>query len=220
MPKVAVVLSGCGVYDGTEIHESVITLLALDRAGAEAVCTAPNADQAHVVNHLKGQAEEGEKRNILVESARIARGNIVDIATLSANDVDAAIFPGGFGAAKNLSDYAFKGEGAQVRDDVAKFIRAVHDAGKPLGFVCISPVVCAKVLGKDGHPTLTIGTDDATASHIETFGSSHEKCPTEGFVVDREQKVVSTPAYMTGQSIGQVAEGIEKLVKEVVGLCK
>jgi enhancing lycopene biosynthesis protein 2 len=219
MPKVAVILSGCGVYDGAEIHESVLTLLALDRAGADVICAAPNVDQAHVVDHLKGEPVEGEKRNVLVEAARIARGDIVDLATLSADDVDAAIFPGGFGAAKNLSDYAFKGEGAQVHSGVAEFIKAVHDAGKPLGFLCISPVVAAKVLGKGGHPTLTIGTDDATAGHIEAFGGGHEKCPTEGFVVDKGEKVVSTPAYMTGQSIGQVAEGIEKLVKEVVSLC-
>jgi enhancing lycopene biosynthesis protein 2 len=162
---------------------------------------------------------EGEKRNVLVEAARIARGEIVDLATLSADDFDAAIFPGGFGAAKNLSDYAFTGGHASVRGDVASFIQAMHAGGKPLGFVCISPVLGARVLGSAGGPTLTIGTDETTAGHIASFGASHENCPTEGFVTDRERKVVSTPAYMTGQSIGQVAEGIEKLVKEVVALC-
>ena len=133
MAKVGVVLSGCGVFDGTEIHEAVLTLLALDRRGAEAVCMAPNVDQAHVVDHLSGQEAAGERRNVLVEAARIARGNIRDIATVQAAELDALMIPGGFGAAKNLCDFAFKGKDCQVHPEVARLVRQMHQAGKPVG---------------------------------------------------------------------------------------
>jgi len=209
--KVGVVLSGCGVYDGAEIHESVVTLLALDRRGAEAVICAPDVPQMHVVNHLTGEVAEGETRNVLVESARIARGAIRDVATVSADELDALILPGGFGAAKNLCDFAVKGSDCVVDPDVAALVRAVHAQGKPVAAVCIAPALIAKVLGDEG-PALTIGSDADTAGALESMGANHVQCPVEEFVVDRERKLVSSPAYMLAQRISEAAEGIEKTV--------
>jgi enhancing lycopene biosynthesis protein 2 len=213
--RVGVILSGCGFKDGAEIHESVLTLLALDRAGAEAVCFAPNVAQRKVVNHLTG-AEVAESRNVLVESARIARGKIQDVDRADPDDLDALILPGGFGAALNLSDFALAGPKAKVHPGTAKLIRAVHAAGKPIGAICIAPAVVARVLGKDGSPTLTIGNDAGTAGALEACGAAHEDCPVESFVVDREARVVTTPAYMLGPSIRHVAEGIERCVAAVL----
>jgi enhancing lycopene biosynthesis protein 2 len=215
--KIGVVLSGCGVMDGSEIHEAVLTLLAIDRAGAEAVCMAPNIRQHHVMNHLTGEEMKSEVRNVLLESARIARGKIRDIASVKAGDIDALIFPGGFGAAKNLCDYAFKGPDCSVNPDVARLATEVHTAGKPIGVVCIAPVIAAKLLGTE-HPQITIGTDKNTAKDIERMGAKHVACPVREFVVDKPRKLVSTPAYMLANSIKEAAEGIEKLVKTVIDL--
>lgn len=213
--QIGVVLSGCGVYDGSEIHEAVLTLLAIDRAGAEAVCCAPNIKQAHVINHLTGEESQGESRNVLTESARIARGKIRDVASVKAEELDALIFPGGFGAAKNLCNYAFNGTECSVNPDVARLARDVHTAGKPIGVVCIAPVLAAKLFGGE-HPDITIGTDKNTAKDIEKLGAKHVACPVTEFVVDKQRKLVSTPAYMLAQSIKEAAEGIEKLVRVVV----
>jgi enhancing lycopene biosynthesis protein 2 len=215
--KIGVVLSGCGVMDGSEIHEAVLTLAAIDRAGAEAVCMAPNIRQRHVIDHLTGEEAKGKVRNVLVESARIARGKIRDIATVKAAEIDALIFPGGFGAAKNLSDYAFQGPECSVNPDVARLATEVHAAQKPIGVVCIAPVVAAKLFGGE-HPQITIGTDKNTARDIEKMGAKHVACPVEEIVVDLERKVVSTPAYMLAKSIKDAAAGIEKLVTAVVDL--
>ncbi len=209
--KVGVVLSGCGVYDGAEIHESVVTLLALDRLGAEAVICAPDTPQMHVVNHLTGEVEEGAERNVLVESARIARGEIRDVAAVSADELDALILPGGFGAAKNLCDFAVNGPDCEVNADVAALVRAVHIQGKPVGAVCIAPALLAKVLGDEG-PALTIGTDADTAGALEKLGATHVDCPVREFVVDHDRKVVTSPAYMLAQNISEAAEGIERTV--------
>jgi len=216
-PKVGVLLSGCGVYDGAEIHEAVIALLSLDRAGAEIVCMAPNVEQLHVINHLTGDVATGEKRNVLVEAARIARGNIRDLATVDPGELDALILPGGFGAAKNLCDFALKGADCTVHPEVARVVRGVHAAGKPIGAICIAPALVAKLLG-DEHPKLTIGTDKETAQALEKMGACHEACGVEGVVVDREHKLVTTPAYMLARSIAEAAAGIEKLVAEVLAL--
>lgn len=219
MPKVGVVLSGCGVYDGAEIHESVITLLALDRAGVEILCMAPDVDQMHVINHLTGEVSEGETRNVLVESARIARGDVVDMSTVTSDDIDAIIFPGGFGAAKNLCDFAVKGTDCTVHLEVLRLTKEMVTAKKPVGVVCIAPALMAKVMEDSGISVdLTIGTDEETAGAIETMGASHVACPVSEFVVDRENKIVSTPAYMLGERISEVAKGIEKLVKEILNL--
>jgi len=215
--KIGVVLAGCGVYDGAEIHEAALTLLAIDRAGAEAVCMAPNVDQMHVINHLTGEEMKNEKRNVLVESARIARGNIKDIATVKADDIDALFFPGGFGAAKNLSDFAVKGENCTVHPEVRRLVREFAAKQKPQGVACIAPAMFAKIYEGGGvHPTLTIGNDKATSEKIEKMGSHHQNCAVQDFVLDKKNKIVSTPAYMLGQNISEVAEGIEKTVRELI----
>jgi enhancing lycopene biosynthesis protein 2 len=211
-----VVLSGCGFKDGAEIHESVLTLLALDRADCEIQCFAPDVDQARVVNHITDE-ETGESRNVLVESARIARGEIRDLTEASADDLDALILPGGFGAALNLSNFAAKGPDADVNESLAALLRAMHDAKKPIGAICIAPGTVAVALG-ERKPTLTIGNDEGTAQAIEACGASHEACPVDDFVVDRENRIVTTPAYMLGPSIRNVADGIERCVAAVVDL--
>jgi enhancing lycopene biosynthesis protein 2 len=213
--KVGVILSGSGVYDGAEIHESVIALLALDRQGAEVVVCAPDTPQMHVVNHLTGEVEEGEERNVLVESARIARGAIKDVAAVSAGDLDALMLPGGFGAAKNLCDFAVKGPDCAVHPDVARLVREVHAQGKPVAAVCIAPALLAKVLGEES-PALTIGTDADTAAALEALGANHVACPVTETVVDREKKLITSPAYMLAGSISEAAEGIEKTVRDLL----
>ncbi|MEI7694791.1 MAG: isoprenoid biosynthesis glyoxalase ElbB [Chlorobium sp.] len=218
MKKIAILLSGCGFLDGAEIHEAVLTLLALDRAGAEAVCFAPDIMQHHVVNHLTGTVTEDESRNVLVESARIVRGAISDLKTIDGTVLDALILPGGYGAAKNLSNYAFKGAACDINSDVAKVIQAFHKAGKPLGFICITPVIAARLLGME-HIELTIGNDSESAADINTMGARHIECPVWNTVVSKQGKIVSTPAYMLGPTIGEVAKGIDKLVGEVLALC-
>ena len=215
--KIGVVLSGCGVYDGAEIHESVLTLLSLDRRGAEAVLCAPDAPQMHVVNHLTGQVEAGASRNVLAESARIARGAIRDVAQVKAGEIDGLILPGGFGAAKNLCDFAVKGASCAVHPEVARLVREVHAQGKPVGAVCIAPALVAKVLGAE-KPRLTIGTDEATAQGLEAMGATHVACAVTEVAVDRERKLVSTPAYMLGKRISEVADGIDKAVGALLAM--
>ena len=218
MTRVGVVLSGCGVNDGAEIHESVITMLALDRAGVDIVLMAPNIDQLHVINHYTG-SEMDESRNVLMESARIARGKIRDMAEVHASDVDALIFPGGFGVAKNLCDYAMAGTDCSVNPDVKRLATDVHKAGKPIGVICIAPAMFAKIMQGAGDTVeLTIGTDEQTSSDINSMGSNHVSCPVEDIVIDKKNKIVSTPAYMLAQRISEAAEGIEKLVKEVLAM--
>ena len=217
MKKIGVVLSGCGVYDGAEIHESVIALLAIDRAGAQAVCMAPNVDQMHVVNHVTGKEAAGEKRNVLVESARIARGEIKDISTVKAEDIDALVFPGGFGAAKNLSSFAVKGENCDVHPEVLRLVKEFAAKQKPQAVLCIAPAMMAKIYeDAPKKPVLTIGNDKETSGKIEIMGSRHQDCAANDFVFDAENKIVSTPAYMLGQSISEVAEGIEKTINKLV----
>ena len=217
--KIGVLLSGCGYLDGAEIHESVITLLALDRAGAEAVCMAPDIDQMHVVNHMTGQ-ETGEKRNVLIESARIARGAIQDVKTVEADTLDALILPGGYGAAKNLCDFAVKGPDCSVNPDVAALIRAISSAGKPIGVICIAPAVMAKVAQAAGESVrLTIGNDAETAAALGKMGVEHQPAAVNEIVIDKTHKVVSTPAYMCAKTVSEAASGIEKLVQAVLEMC-
>jgi len=213
--KVAVILSGCGVYDGAEIHESVITLLRLDQRGAQVQCFAPNIAQLHVINHLTGE-EMPETRNVLVESARIARGNVKDLREADANDFDALIVPGGFGAAKNLSSFAVDGPGCSVHPDVLAVAEAFAEAGKPVGLICISPALAAKIYGPG--VVCTIGSDADTAAAIVKMGGTHEECDVHDIVEDTARKLVSTPAYMLAQSISEAAGGIYKLVDRVLEL--
>jgi enhancing lycopene biosynthesis protein 2 len=215
--KVGVLLSGCGVLDGAEIHEAVCTMLALDRAGAEIVCLAPDREQAAVVDHLKGLPVR-EKRNVLVEAARIARGKIRDVATVSPAELDAVILPGGFGAAKNLSTFAEQGEKAQADPGVAALLRGMHSAKKPIAALCIAPAVLAAVLGREVHPELTIGDDPGTAKTLEGLGATHVPAGATGVVVDRKNRIVTTPCYMLATRISQVAEGAEKAVKALLEL--
>jgi enhancing lycopene biosynthesis protein 2 len=212
--KIAVILAGCGVYDGAEIHEAVLTLLAIDKAGAEAVCFAPNIAQAHVVNHLTG-AEAAESRNVLVEAARIARGDIADLATFDAASIDALILPGGFGAAKNLCDFAFKGPDCTVNPDVEKAIRAVRAADKPIGALCIAPAILAKLFGGEGA-SVTIGSCADTAAAIEKLGAKHHRTTHGEIVVDEGLKLVTSPCYMLEASISQIAEGAANTVNELI----
>lgn len=214
---VGVILSGCGFKDGAEIYESVLALLALDKAGATVRCFAPDIPQAVVTNHLTGKPAPGEKRNVLVESARIARGKIEDVKKAHAKDLDALVLPGGFGAATNLSTFASKGKDATVDPEVARIVVEMHAAKKPIGAICIAPAVVAKVLGAS-HPRLTIGDDRGTAAALEACGAVHEDCPVDKFVVDRANRIVSTPAYMYGARVSEVALGIERCVTEVLAM--
>ncbi|WP_321492256.1 isoprenoid biosynthesis glyoxalase ElbB [uncultured Desulfobacter sp.] len=214
--KVGVLLAGCGVYDGSEIHEAVLTLLYLDQAGAQIICMAPNMDQLHVIDHLSG-TETSETRNVLVESARIARGEIKDLKDVQAKDLDALIIPGGFGAAKNLSNFAINGAEAQVQPDVQRIITDMVNSQKPVGALCIAPATLAKAIA-DKKPEVTIGNDQGTADAIEKIGGKHVACAVDQTHIDKGKKIVTTPAYMLGPGIKDVAKGIEKLVKEVLSL--
>ncbi|WP_443343258.1 isoprenoid biosynthesis glyoxalase ElbB [Cronobacter sakazakii] len=217
MKKIGVVLSGCGVYDGSEIHEAVITLLALARNGAQAVCVAPDKPQADVINHVTGEPT-GETRNVLVEAARIARGKITPLEQARAEELDALVVPGGFGAAKNLCDFATRGSECSVDPALLALARAMHDAGKPLGFICIAPAMLPKIIAAPLR--LTIGTDIDTAELVEEMGGEHVPCPVDDIVVDEDNKVLTTPAYMLAESIDEAAAGIEKLVARLVAMCE
>lgn len=212
---VGVILSGCGYLDGAEIQEAVCTLLALDRAGAKVRCYAPDV-AFDVVDHRTGKPT-GEQRNALAEAARIARGAVEDVAKARADQLDAVVLPGGFGAAKVLSNFATAGAACKVRDDVARLLREVHAAGKPIGAICIAPAVIARALGEHG-PTLTIGHDAGTAAALESMGCTHRDCDVTEFVVDQDNRIVSTPAYMLGPSVAHVSEGIDKCVDAVLAM--
>ena len=214
MKKIAVVLAGNGVYDGAEIHEATLTLLAIARNRAKYQCFAPDIKQAHVVNHLTGK-EMNETRNVLVEAARIARGNIKPLSEYKASDYDAIIFPGGFGVAKNLCTFAFEGTNCKVNPEVEKAIRSTVVAEKPIGALCISPVLIAKVLG---DVNVTIGQDSGTANAIEIFGGVHKKTTHAEIVVDEKYKVVTTPCYMLDATIDQIDDGASAVVRKILEL--
>jgi len=212
MKKFAVVLSGNGVYDGAEIHEATMTLYAIMKNGAEYEIFAPDIPQHHVINHITGD-EMKETRNVLIESARIARGNIKALSEFDAADFDAIIFPGGFGAAKNLSSFAFDGTDCTVNADVEKSILAMVKAGKPIGALCISPAIMAKVL--EGAK-LTIGSDKGTAEAIEKMGATHKTTTHGEVVVDEGFKLVTTPCYMLDATILNIADGADNVVKTIM----
>ncbi|OUS27552.1 isoprenoid biosynthesis protein ElbB [Gammaproteobacteria bacterium 45_16_T64] len=211
--KVAVILSGCGVYDGSEIYESTLVLLALDQAGIPYQCMAPNVDQMHVINHITGE-EMQETRNVLVESARVARGDIIDIADAKPDDYAGAIIPGGFGAAKNLSDFAVAGADMKVNPAVAEFTQAVHKQKKVVGLICIAPAMAPLLFGEGTQ--CTIGNDADTAGAINAMGGDHKDCTVGAYIIDEDKNIVTTPAYMLAGRISEAAEGINALVKEVV----
>ncbi|MGE5518093.1 MAG: isoprenoid biosynthesis glyoxalase ElbB [Bacteroidota bacterium] len=213
-PSFAVVLSGCGVYDGAEIHEAVLTLLAIDRAGGTYQCFAPDIAQMHVVNHLTGE-ETADSRNVLVEAARIARGAIKPLSALDAAAFAALIFPGGFGVAKNLCSFAQDGPECSVNPDTERAIRAMRAANKPIGALCIAPAVLARVLGE---VDLTIGTDAGTAAALEQMGAHHVNKLHGEIVVDAAHKVVTSPCYMLESRIGQIADGADAVVRKMIEL--
>ena len=218
MKNVAIILSGCGFLDGAEIRESVLTLLALDTEGASYKIFAPNKDQHHVVNHLKGEEVTGATRNILEESARIARGKIEDLTKLDVNDFDALVMPGGFGVAKNMCSFAFDGSGASVDEQVVAKVKDFKEASKPIGAICIAPALVALSVG-DQNPTLTIGTDESTAGELEKLGAKHMNCATSDCVVDEENKIITTPAYMDDSAnLADIYSGISKLIKSVIAI--
>lgn len=212
---VGVVLSGCGYLDGTEIQEACLTLLALDRAGVKTVPLAPNGRQAVVLDHRDGRVQMGERRHLLQESARIVRGDVQPLEEVSSVLLDAVIYPGGYGVAQNLSSFAAERSEMQVNRDVANLIGSLHAQNKPQGFICVAPILAAKVLGIH-EISLTIGDDADTAAAIERFGAKHVPCEVEEICIDEQHKVVSTPAYMLGPSIAPVSVGIECLVQQVL----
>ena len=212
--KIAVVLAGCGVMDGAEIHEAVMTLYAIDKNGGSYQIFAPNVAQHHVINHITGEVMK-ESRNVLTEAARIARGKIKALTDYRAEEFDALIFPGGFGVAKNLCTYAFDGPECHVDRVVEQAILATHRAGKPIGALCISPVLIAKVLG---DVTVTIGSDIGTAADIGKHGGKHENRQHGEVTIDRKNLIVTAPCYMLNASISEIAKDAEAVVKALIGL--
>lgn len=221
-PKVAVLLAGCGHLDGAEIREAVLVLLALDQHGAAAQCVAPDDWQHHVVDHRTGQPAEGERRNILAESSRIARvGQCLDLARARAEDYDALLLPGGYGVAKNLCGFAFQGTAADVRPDVLAFTKAFFEAKKPVGAVCIAPALVALSLSGTAHAALTIGNDAGCAAALNQLGARHQDRPSaREIVVDEDLKLVTAPAYMFDDAtLSDVWVGIDRCVAEVLKRC-
>jgi len=214
--NVAVILSGCGVFDGAEIHESVLSLLALEQQGAAYQCFAPDILQHHVINHLNGE-EMNETRSVLVEAARIARGDIKPLAEFNAKDFDGLLLPGGFGAAKNLSSLAFEGPNCSVDPYLAGAVNTMVDAGKPVGALCISPAVLAKIFeGKAAK--LTIGNDPGTIGAIEAMGGQHQETTHGEVVIDEKYKLVTSPCYMLDATISQIAEGANNTVQALMAM--
>ena len=214
MKKIAVLLSGCGVFDGTEIQEATLSLLAIVRQGCSYEIFAPDIKMHHVINHITGE-EMDETRNVLVESARIARGNIRNLKQFNPASFDGLLLPGGFGAAKNLSSWAFEGADASVLPEVEDAISGMIALKKPVGALCISPVILAMVLGKI-H--LTIGDDEGTIDALETLGANHIYTTHGEVVVDPDFNLVTTPCYMLDANIGQIADGANNVVDAMIKL--
>lgn len=214
MRKVAVILSGCGYQDGGEIQETVLSFLVLEQLGIAWEALTLNKAQRKVVNHRTGAVVE-EHRNLLDESARISRGNIAELRDKSASDFDAVIIPGGFGAALNLCDFALSGADMTVEDELRDFLVDVHKQGKPIGAICIAPVILAKVFG-ELKPKLTVGHDTDVGAAMKSWGAEPVDCPVDDCIIDKKHGFVTTPAYMLGPSILGVEKGIRKLVESVV----
>ncbi|MCO4783170.1 MAG: isoprenoid biosynthesis glyoxalase ElbB [Candidatus Cloacimonetes bacterium] len=220
MAKIGVILSGCGVYDGSEIHETVLTLLALSQRNQEVTILAPNIEQHHVINHQTGE-EMSETRNVLVESARIARGEIYSLSDVDPSQFDAIILPGGFGAAKNLSNFAFIGSKAIVLEELSIFLLEFKKYNRPIGAMCIAPALIALLnpkMGENSNISLTIGTDTETAETLELLACKHENKEAHEICVDSTNKIVSTPAYMIGKGLADIHKGIDALVEKVIDL--
>jgi enhancing lycopene biosynthesis protein 2 len=221
--RVGVVLSGCGARDGSEIREAVFTLLSLERAGAEAICSAPDVSQAMVVDHLVGvPMPQAPPRRVLVEAARIARGAIRDLASLAVEDVDALVFPGGAGVASVLSNYSEKGGLCDVNSDVVRLLKGHLATHRPMGFICLAPILAARVLGPIAGVRITLGPRASTpAKHAAIMGADVRPCAAGDVFVDKKNRLVCTPAYMYDDvRITQVAGSIEKLVRTVLSMAR
>ena len=212
MKKFAVVLSGCGVFDGAEIHEATLSLYSIMKNGAEYEIFAPDIKQHHVINHITGE-EMNENRNVLIESARIARGKISPLSTFNPHDFDAILFPGGFGAAKNLSDFAFKGAKASIHHEVKKAIQDMHLLKKPIGALCISPALIALSLE---NIQMTVGDDHDTAQVLKSLGANHINTSHGVVIHDKRNHIFTTPCYMLDATILDIADGAKNIVKEML----
>ena len=212
--KVAVILSGCGVFDGAEIYEATLVQLRLDEAGVEYQCLAPDIEQMHVLNHITGE-EMPEKRNVMVEAARLCRGKIIDLAKANPDDYAAVIFPGGFGVAKNLCNFAVAGADMQVIPQVVDFVKGMHAKRKPIGLVCIAPAMAPRLFGEGVKCTLGSDEDPAVAA-VRAMGGDHQACPVDGIVIDEDHNLVTTPAYMLAGRISEASAGITPLVQEII----
>ncbi|OOE67385.1 isoprenoid biosynthesis glyoxalase ElbB [Salinivibrio kushneri] len=215
MKKVAVILSGCGVFDGAEIQETVLSLLALEQNDAQWQCFAPDIDQHHVINHRTGEAMS-ETRNVLTEASRIVRGEILPLTDLNADDFDALLVPGGFGAAKNLSDFAYHGDPVQVHQDMFAVCQAFARSEKPAGYMCIAPIMIPQIYPKGVKGT--IGNEPDIAAAFNRMGGEHIECPVSDYVLDQRHHLLSTPAYMLATSVSDAASGINRMVKKLVEL--
>lgn len=212
MKKVAVILSGCGVYDGSEINEVVLSLLALEQNSIAYTCFAPNINQHHVINHITGE-EMADSRNVLIESARIVRGQVTDIKNLDPSHFDAIFIPGGFGAAKNLSDFTFNGASAKFNQQLLNAVLGFKNLNKPIAAICIAPIIVVKALGNGVN--VTIGNDIEVAKHIQTMGGEHIPKGTTDLCYDEVNKVLTTPCYMLAKNILEVKSGIDNLVTKL-----
>jgi enhancing lycopene biosynthesis protein 2 len=210
--RFAVILSGCGNKDGAEIHESVMTLWAIHKHGAEYQCFAPDIPQHHVLNFITGE-EMPESRNVLIESARIARGNIKNLKDYEPMDYDGLIMPGGLGVAKNLSTFAFEGPGCSVNEDVIRAVQETAAQKKPIGALCIAPAIVAKILG---NITVTIGQDAGTETALIKMGATHKQTTHGEITIDKEHKIVTTPCYMLDARVDQIGTGAENLVRALL----
>lgn len=226
--KIGVLLAGCGVYDGSEIHEAVFTLLAIEENGAEAVCIAPDIDQHHVINHLNGE-EQNEQRNVLIESARIARGNVIALNKVDINSLSALVIPGGFGAAKNLNKWAFSGPDGSIEPEVAQLIRDFLNVKKPIAGLCMGPTVIAKALENSGkHAQLTVGsTAEASPYDIAGISAGIEKTGALATMktireieIDHNLGIVTAPCYMMEASISEVRKNIKQAVDQLISMIK
>ena len=219
MPRIGVMLSGCGVQDGSEVYEAVLTILALERAGATVVAMAPDVEQAEIINHYRGDETRLETRDVLAESARIVRGKITSISEISAHDIDGLIIVGGYGVVKNLCTYAVDGENATVNPDVERLIQEINGLGKPIGAMCAGPLVVALAL-RDKHPALTIGTDGSTAAGLMRIGAHHVATEVSEIYIDETHNLVSTAAFLSAHTVSEAEPGITKLVNQVLEMVR
>lgn len=216
--NIGVLLSGNGVYDGAEIQEAVLTLLAIDEMGWNAVCISVDKPQHHVINHLTGEVMD-ESRNMLVEAARIARGQITPIDSISPADIDALVIPGGFGSAKNFTSWAFDGPESTILPEVKLLLVNLVNVGKPIVALCVSPVVVAKAFeGSSIHPTLSLGSASESSPYdINSFneglratGAIAQERTIREVLIDPTNRIICAPCYMMDARITEINANIKQ----------